>query len=82
MIGAIVGEYFGGSLTSLGIQIKSAAALFNFETAWAAIFVACIFGISFYRRDLARRAGRDALVPVSSRAGAVLTGSETTRRVR
>ena len=48
MIGAIVGEYFGGSLTSLGIQIKSAAALFNFETAWAAIFVACIFGISFY----------------------------------
>jgi NitT/TauT family transport system permease protein len=48
MIGAIVGEYFGGSLTSLGIQIKSAAALFNFETAWAAIFVACVFGISFY----------------------------------
>jgi len=48
MIGAIVGEYFGGSLTSLGIQIKSAAALFNFETAWAAILVACIFGISFY----------------------------------
>ncbi len=48
MIGAIVGEYFGGSLTSLGIQIKSAAALFNFETAWAAIAVACILGISFY----------------------------------
>ena len=48
MIGAIVGEYFGGSLTSLGIQIKSAAALFNFETAWAAILVACILGISFY----------------------------------
>ena len=48
MIGAIVAEYFGGSLTSLGIQIKSASALFNFETAWAAILVACIFGISFY----------------------------------
>ncbi|MDX6438080.1 MAG: NitT/TauT family transport system permease protein [Gaiellaceae bacterium] len=48
MIGAIVGEYFGGSFTSLGIQIKSAAALFNFETAWAAILVACILGISFY----------------------------------
>ena len=45
MIGAIVGEYFGGSLTSLGIQIKSASALFNFETAWAAILVACILGI-------------------------------------
>ena len=48
MIGAIVGEYFGGSLTSLGIQIKSASALFNFETAWAAILVASILGISFY----------------------------------
>ena len=48
MIGAIVAEYFGGSLTSLGIQIKSASALFNFETAWAAILVACILGMSFY----------------------------------
>jgi NitT/TauT family transport system permease protein len=48
MIGAIVGEYFGGSLTSLGIQIKSAASLFNFETAWAAILVAAILGMSFY----------------------------------
>ena len=55
MIGAIVGEYFGGSLTSLGIQIKSAAALFNFETAWAAILVACISG-SLLPRDRARRA--------------------------
>ena len=27
MIGAVIGDYFGGSLTSLGIQIKSAAAL-------------------------------------------------------
>jgi NitT/TauT family transport system permease protein len=48
MIGAIVGEYFGGSLGALGIQIKSAAALFNFETAWAAIIVACAFGTGFY----------------------------------
>jgi NitT/TauT family transport system permease protein len=48
MIGAIVGEDFGGSLTSLGIQIKSAASLFNFETAWAAILVAAILGMSFY----------------------------------
>jgi NitT/TauT family transport system permease protein len=48
MIGAIVGDYFGGSQASLGIQIKSAAALFNFETAWAAIVVACLLGIAFY----------------------------------
>jgi NitT/TauT family transport system permease protein len=48
MIGAIVGEYFGGSQQQLGIQIKNSAALFQFETAWAAILVACILGIGFY----------------------------------
>jgi len=48
MIGAIVGEYFGGDQRQLGIQIKNSAALFNFETAWAAIIVACILGIAFY----------------------------------
>lgn len=48
MIGAIVGEYFGGSQEQLGIQIKNSAALFQFETAWAAIMVACILGIAFY----------------------------------
>ncbi len=31
MIGAIVGEYFGGSQEQLGIQIKNSAALFRFE---------------------------------------------------
>jgi NitT/TauT family transport system permease protein len=48
MIGAIVGEYFGGSQEALGIQIKNSAALFDFETAWAAILVASILGIAFY----------------------------------
>jgi NitT/TauT family transport system permease protein len=48
MIGAIVGEYFGGSQQQLGIQIKNSAALFQFETAWAAILVACILGVGFY----------------------------------
>jgi NitT/TauT family transport system permease protein len=48
MIGAIVGEYFGGSQQQLGIVIKNSAALFQFETAWAAITVACILGIGFY----------------------------------
>ncbi len=48
MIGAIVGEYFGGSQQQLGIQIKNSAALFQFETAWAAILVACILGLAFY----------------------------------
>jgi NitT/TauT family transport system permease protein len=48
MIGAIVGEYFGGSQEALGIQIKNSASLFDFETAWAAILVASILGIAFY----------------------------------
>ena len=48
MIGAIVGEYFGGSQEALGIQIKNSAALFDFELAWAAIVVASILGIAFY----------------------------------
>lgn len=48
MIGAIVGEYFGGSQEQLGILIKNSAALFQFETAWAAIAVACILGVGFY----------------------------------
>jgi NitT/TauT family transport system permease protein len=48
MIGAIVGEYFGGSLESLGANIQQDAALFQFEKAWAEIVVACVLGIAFY----------------------------------
>ena len=48
MIGAIIGEYFGGSLEALGANIKQDAALFQFEKAWAEILVACILGIGFY----------------------------------
>jgi NitT/TauT family transport system permease protein len=48
MIGAIVGEYYGGSLDSLGANINQDASLFQFEKAWAEIFIACVFGIGFY----------------------------------
>jgi NitT/TauT family transport system permease protein len=48
MIGAIVGEYYGGSLDSLGANINQDASLFQFEKAWAEIVVACVFGIGFY----------------------------------
>jgi NitT/TauT family transport system permease protein len=48
MIGAVVGEYFGGSQEALGVQIRNSAALFAFETAWAAILVASLLGIGFY----------------------------------
>lgn len=48
MIGAVVGDYFGGSTEALGVQVQSSVALSQFETAWAAILVASILGIAFY----------------------------------
>lgn len=48
MIGAIVGEYFGGPRISLGVFITQEAALFRFSSAWAAIILACIIGIALY----------------------------------
>jgi NitT/TauT family transport system permease protein len=48
MIGAVVGEYFGGSFNALGVLIRSRAQILDFESAWAAILVACVFGIGFY----------------------------------
>ncbi|MCY4081220.1 MAG: ABC transporter permease [Caldilineaceae bacterium] len=48
MIGAIVGEYFGGPRIALGVFITQEAALFRFASAWAAILVACLIGISIY----------------------------------
>jgi NitT/TauT family transport system permease protein len=48
MIGAIVGDYFGGSQEALGILIRRSAGIFAFEEAWAAILVASVLGIAFY----------------------------------
>jgi NitT/TauT family transport system permease protein len=48
MIGAIVGDYFGGSQDALGILIRRSAGIFAFEEAWAAIVVASVMGIAFY----------------------------------
>ena len=48
MIGAIVGDYFGGSQDALGIQIRRQAGVFAFTEAWAAILIASILGILFY----------------------------------
>jgi NitT/TauT family transport system permease protein len=48
MIGAIVGEYFGGSLNALGVLINSDANTFNFERAWAGILVASLLGLALY----------------------------------
>src|SRR5690606_25817005 len=48
MIGAIVSEFFGGSLAGLGYRIREDAALFRFPLSWSAILVASLFGIGFY----------------------------------
>lgn len=48
MIGAVVGEYFGGPRIALGVFITQEAALFRFSSAWAAIIVACMMGITLY----------------------------------
>jgi NitT/TauT family transport system permease protein len=48
MIGAIVGDYFGGSQDSLGIVIRRDAGIFAFEHAWAGIVIASMLGILFY----------------------------------
>ena len=48
MIGAIVGEYFGGALNALGVLINTSAGVFQFDTAWAGILVASLLGIALY----------------------------------
>jgi NitT/TauT family transport system permease protein len=48
MIGAVVGEYFGGSFNALGVQIRSDAQVFDFATAWAGIVVVSVLGIALY----------------------------------
>ena len=48
MIGAVVGDYFGGDINALGVQILSAVSLAQYETAWAAILVTSVMGLAFY----------------------------------
>jgi NitT/TauT family transport system permease protein len=48
MIGAVVSEFFGGPVKSLGVYIKSTASLFQTRQAWSAILVACALGLMFY----------------------------------
>jgi len=48
MIGAVVGEYFGGALNAIGVLILARARVFQFEEAWAGIMLVCLFGIALY----------------------------------
>lgn len=48
VIGAVVGEFFGGPRATLGVFITQEAAGFDFTRAWAAIVMASLIGIGFY----------------------------------
>lgn len=48
MIGAVVSEFFGGPVTALGVYIKTEANILHMQNAWAAIIVACFYGMAFY----------------------------------
>jgi NitT/TauT family transport system permease protein len=48
LIGAIVGEYFGGSNDVLGRVIVQSASALRFDVTWAAIILAAVTGIAMY----------------------------------
>jgi len=48
MIGAIVGDYFGGAPGALGVEIRRWVGIVAFDQAWAAIVLASVLGILFY----------------------------------
>jgi len=48
LIGAIVGEYFGGTSDVLGRVVVQSASALRFDVSWAAIILASIAGIVLY----------------------------------
>ena len=48
LIGAIVGEYFGGSSEVLGRVVVQSASALRFDVTWAAIILAAVTGIVLY----------------------------------
>jgi NitT/TauT family transport system permease protein len=48
VIGAVVGEFFGGPLYALGIYITLETGHSRYPSAWAAIILACALGIGLY----------------------------------
>lgn len=60
LIGAIVGEYFGGTSDVLGRVVVQSASALRFDVSWAAIVLAAIAGIGLY---LATVAVERAVIP-------------------
>jgi NitT/TauT family transport system permease protein len=48
VIGAVVGEFFGGPLYALGIYITNQTSVSDYPSAWAAILLASVLGIVLY----------------------------------
>ena len=48
VIGAVVGEFFGGPLYALGMYITLETGHSRYPSAWAAIVLACGLGIVLY----------------------------------
>jgi NitT/TauT family transport system permease protein len=53
LIGAIVGEYFGGTSDVLGRVVVQSASALRFDVSWAAIVLAAIAGIALYLATVA-----------------------------
>jgi NitT/TauT family transport system permease protein len=60
LIGAVVGEYFGGLNVALGRVVVESASTLSFEVTWAAILVVAVTGIALY---LMVAAAERALIP-------------------
>ena len=75
VIGAVVGEFFGGPLYALGIYITLQTGASNYPSAWAAIVLACALGIVLYLAAVALERLVDPVVrgtrdgPMSGDAG-------------
>lgn len=48
LIGAIVGEYFGGASNVIGRVVVQSASALRFDVTWAAILLGAVTGIAFY----------------------------------
>jgi NitT/TauT family transport system permease protein len=48
LIGAVVGEYFGGLTETLGRVVVAGASALRFDVTWAAILVVSVTGIVMY----------------------------------
>lgn len=48
LIGAVVGEYFGGLTVALGRVVVGSASALRFDVTWAAILVVSLMGIGLY----------------------------------